>query len=64
MSGVAFHLKMQNFVAAFMKIIADEHALARASRRELAVMEGVLLVVLDSVTAELKRRDEQEGKVQ
>ena len=48
----------------FMKILADDSVLPRVPRRELAVLEGVLRVVLASVTAELKRRDEQEGRIQ
>lgn len=56
-------LKTQKFVATVAAIVSDQAAVRRASRCDLAVIEGVLLAVLDSVTAELKRRD-QEGRTQ
>lgn len=56
MSGADMHPNMQSFATAFAQMAADERAIRNASSRELAVMEGVLQVVLDSVTAELNRR--------
>lgn len=58
------HVKIQKFVAAVTAIVVDDNAVRRASLRDLAVIEGVLLVILDSVSAELKRRDRQEGRTQ
>lgn len=64
MSQSTHHAKIQGFVATLTAIVADRDAVRRASRRDLAVIEGVLLVILDSVTAELKRRDQQESRAQ
>lgn len=58
------HVKIQKFVAAVTAIVVDDNAVRRASRRDLAVIQGVLLVILDSVADELKRRDQQEGRAQ
>lgn len=58
------HMKIQKFVTAVTAIVVDDNAVRRASRRDLAVIQGVLLVILDSVAAELKRRDQQEGRAQ
>lgn len=60
-SRVFTRLKVQRFVAAVTAIVADDSAVRRASRRDLAVIEGVLLAILDSVTAELKRRNQGSG---
>lgn len=57
-------MKIQKFVTAVTAIVVDDNAVRRASRRDLAVIQGVLLVILDSVAAELKRRDQQEGRAQ
>ena len=53
-------LKLQKCVAAFTEIVGCDDALQHASKRDLAVVEGLLLVVLDSVSAELRRRDQQQ----
>jgi hypothetical protein len=50
---VQTHVKIHKFVAAVTAIVADDNAVRRASLRDLAVIEGVLLVILDSVSAEL-----------
>jgi hypothetical protein len=55
-------VKVQEFAAAIVVLIEDDEAVCRASRRDLAVMEGVLTVILDSVTAELQRRDQEQGR--
>jgi hypothetical protein len=52
-------VKIQEFAAAIIVLIEDQGAVRRASRRDLAVLEGVLTVILDSVVAELQRRDQQ-----
>lgn len=57
-------MKIQKFVTAVTAIVVDDNAVRRASRRDLAVIQGVLMVILDSVAAELKRRDQQEGRAQ
>lgn len=64
MSGADIHSNMRNFATAFAKMAADEGAIRKASSRELAVMEGVLQVVLDSVTAELNRRSAKQRVAQ
>lgn len=46
------------FAAAIVMLIEDPEAVRRASRRDLAVLEGVLTTLRDAVTAELQRRDE------
>ena len=39
------------------RILLDEQGLARASTRDLAVLQGLLTVTLESVDDELRRRD-------
>lgn len=56
------NVKNQEFAAAIIVLIEDDDAVRRASRRDLAVVEGVLTVILDSVTAELQRRDQEQGR--
>ncbi len=53
-------MKLPKFLAAFTQILDCDDALRRTSKRELAVVEGLLLVILDSVSTELQRRDQQE----
>jgi hypothetical protein len=55
-------VKIQEFAAAIIVLIEDQGAVRRASRRDLAVIEGVLTVILDSVTTEMQRRDQQQGR--
>jgi hypothetical protein len=55
-------VKNQEFAEAIIVLIEDDDAVRRASRRDLAVVEGVLTVILDSVTAELQRRDQVQGR--
>jgi len=57
-------VKIQNFVAAFQEIVEDDEAVRRVSRRDLAFLEGALVVALDSISAELKRRDQREVRRQ
>lgn len=52
-------MNLQDFGAAIVVLINDDDAIKRSSHRDLAVIEGVLTVILDSVTAELQRRDQQ-----
>lgn len=56
------NVKIQEFAAAIIVLIEDQDAVHRASRRDLAVLEGVLTVILDDVVAELQRRDQQQGR--
>ena len=56
------NVKNQEFAAAIIVLIEDDDAVRRASRRDLAVVEGVLTVILDSVTTELQRRDQEQGR--
>lgn len=55
-------VKIQEFAAVIIVLIQDQDAVRRASRRDLAVLEGILTVILDSVVAELQHRDRQEGR--
>lgn len=48
--------KLQEFAAAIVTLIEDDSAVRKASNRDLAVLEGVLTVIVESVTAELDRR--------
>lgn len=54
-------MKMEEFAAAIIVLIEDEDAVRRASRRDLAIVEGVLSAILSSVTAELQQREQARG---
>lgn len=56
------NVKIQEFAAAIIVLVEDQDAVHRASRRDLAVLEGVLTVILDAVVVELQRRDQQQGR--
>ena len=56
-------MKIQEFAAAIIVLIEDQDAVRRASRRDLAVLEGVLTVILDSIVVELQRRDCHKGEL-
>lgn len=56
------NVKIQELATAIITLIEDQGAVNRASRRDLAVLEGVLTVILDAVVAELQRRDQQQGR--
>jgi hypothetical protein len=52
-------VKIEEFAAAIIVLIEDDAAVRRASRRDLVIVEGVLTVILDSVTGELAQREQQ-----
>lgn len=60
-SEAGANVKMEEFAAAIIVLIEDEDAVRRASRRDLAIVEGVLSAILSSVTAELQQREQARG---
>jgi hypothetical protein len=55
-------MKVQEFATLVIALIEDGTAARKASNRDLAIVEGILSVILDSVAAELRRRDAGSGQ--
>lgn len=54
-------MSYDEFAVAVALLLKDESAMTRASRRDLAFMEGMLTVLAESIGDELDRRDKAEN---
>lgn len=53
-------MKTQHFADAIVSLIDNDHAIKRASKGDLAIIEGVLTGLVGQISTELVARDEQE----
>lgn len=50
-------VKFKQFATVLIALLENPAAVRRASNLDLAIVEGILTAVLESVTVELRRRD-------